>query len=149
MGQEKWFYVKLILYKKPNPLYAVNIIMYYLNCVCVRACVGVWFFTTSKIFHLSICINRIKQCNCFMNIKGALNLNRSHNTSLSMTWLIDWLSTHKNWYKSLKTEAAACAWGCDTSGNIPPCGVALRRTCRCTEFHRVKNANLRHPSAVC
>jgi len=27
--------------------------------------------------------------------------------------------------------------------------VALRRTCRCTEFHRVKNANLRHPSAKC
>ena len=27
--------------------------------------------------------------------------------------------------------------------------VALSRTCRCTEFHRVKNANLRHPSAVC
>jgi len=27
--------------------------------------------------------------------------------------------------------------------------VALRRTCRCTEFHRVKNANLRHPSAMC
>jgi len=26
--------------------------------------------------------------------------------------------------------------------------VALRRTCRCTEFHRVKNANLLHPSAV-
>ena len=26
--------------------------------------------------------------------------------------------------------------------------MALRRTCRCTEFHRVKNANLRHPSAV-
>jgi len=26
--------------------------------------------------------------------------------------------------------------------------VALRRTCRCTEFHRVKNANLRHSSAV-
>jgi len=26
--------------------------------------------------------------------------------------------------------------------------VALRRTWRCTEFHRVKNANLRHPSAV-
>jgi len=26
--------------------------------------------------------------------------------------------------------------------------VELRRTCRCTEFHRVKNANLRHPSAV-
>jgi len=27
--------------------------------------------------------------------------------------------------------------------------VALRRTCRCTEFHRVKNANLPHPSAMC
>jgi len=27
--------------------------------------------------------------------------------------------------------------------------VVLRRTCRCTEFHRVKNANLRHPSAMC
>jgi len=27
--------------------------------------------------------------------------------------------------------------------------VALRRTCRCTEFHRVKNVNLRHPSAMC
>jgi len=27
--------------------------------------------------------------------------------------------------------------------------VALRRTCRFTEFHRVKNANLRHPSAMC
>jgi len=27
--------------------------------------------------------------------------------------------------------------------------VALRRTCRCTEFHRVKNANLRHQSAMC
>jgi len=27
--------------------------------------------------------------------------------------------------------------------------VALRRTCRYTEFHRVKNANLRHPSAMC
>jgi len=27
--------------------------------------------------------------------------------------------------------------------------VALRRTCRCTEIHRVKNADLRHPSAMC
>jgi len=27
--------------------------------------------------------------------------------------------------------------------------VALRRTCRCTEIHRVKNANLLHPSAMC
>jgi hypothetical protein len=40
------------------------------------------------------------------------------------------------------------ARGCDTSGNIPSCEVALRRTCRCTEFHRVKNANLRHPSCT-
>jgi len=30
------------------------------------------------------------------------------------------------------------AWGCDTSGNVPPCRMALRRTCRCTEFHCVK-----------
>jgi len=27
--------------------------------------------------------------------------------------------------------------------------VALRRTCRCTEIHRVKNADLRHPPAMC
>ena len=27
--------------------------------------------------------------------------------------------------------------------------MTLRRTCRCTEFHRVKNANLRHPPAMC
>jgi len=27
--------------------------------------------------------------------------------------------------------------------------VALRRTRRCIEFHRVKNANLRHQSAMC
>jgi len=33
--------------------------------------------------------------------------------------------------------------------NIAPCGVTLSSTCRCTEFHRVKNANLRHPSAMC
>jgi hypothetical protein len=36
------------------------------------------------------------------------------------------------------------AWGCDTSGNIYPCWVALRRSCRCTESHRVKNANQLH-----
>ena len=39
--------------------------------------------------------------------------------------------------------------GCDTSGNIPPCGVGLRRTCGCTEIHRVKNADLRHQPAMC
>jgi len=27
--------------------------------------------------------------------------------------------------------------------------VALRRTCRCTEIRRVKNANIHHPSAIC
>jgi hypothetical protein len=47
------------------------------------------------------------------------------------------------------TKDPSSAWGCDTSGNIPLCGVALRRTCRCAEFHRVKNADLRHPSAMC
>jgi len=55
-----------------------------------------------------------------------------------------------NWnFQEILTKDPSSAWGCDTSGNIPPCGVALRRTCRCTEFHRVKNANLRHPSAMC
>jgi len=55
-----------------------------------------------------------------------------------------------NWnFQEILTKDPNSAWGCDTSGNIAPCGVALRRTCRCTEFHRVKNANLRHPSAMC
>jgi len=55
-----------------------------------------------------------------------------------------------NWnFQEILTKDPSSAWGCDTSGNIPPCGVALRRTCRCTELHRVENANLRHPSAVC
>ena len=49
-----------------------------------------------------------------------------------------------NWnFQEILTKDPSSAWGCDTSGNIPRCGVALRRTCRCTEFHRVKNANLR------
>ena len=44
-----------------------------------------------------------------------------------------------NWnFQEILTQDPCSAWGCDTSGNIPPCGVALRRTCRCTEFHRVK-----------
>jgi len=44
-----------------------------------------------------------------------------------------------NWnFQEILTKDPSSAWGCDTSGNIPPCGVALRRTCRCTEFHRVK-----------
>ena len=51
-----------------------------------------------------------------------------------------------NWnFQEILTKGPSSAWGCDTSGNIPPCGVALRRTCRCTEFHRVKNANLPPP----
>ena len=54
-----------------------------------------------------------------------------------------------NWnFQEILTKDLSSAWGCDTSGNVPTCGVALRRTYRCTEFHRVKNANLRHPSAV-
>jgi len=53
-----------------------------------------------------------------------------------------------NWnFQEILTKDPSSVWGCDTSGNIPPCGVALWRTCRCTEFLRVKNANLRHPSA--
>jgi len=51
-------------------------------------------------------------------------------------------------FQEILTKDPSSAWGCDTSGNISPCAVALRRTCRCTEFHRVKNANLRHPSAM-
>ena len=51
-------------------------------------------------------------------------------------------------FQEILTKDPSSAWGCDTFGNIPPCGVALRRTCRCTEFHCVKNANLRHPSAM-
>ena len=55
-----------------------------------------------------------------------------------------------NWnFQEILTKDPSSAWGCDTSGKIPPCGVALRRTSRCTEFHRVKNANLRHPSTMC
>ena len=55
-----------------------------------------------------------------------------------------------NWnFQEILIKDPSSAWGCDTSGNVPPCGVALRRTCRCTEFHRVKNASLRHPSAMC
>jgi len=55
-----------------------------------------------------------------------------------------------NWnFQEILTKDPSSAWGCDTSGNIPPCGVALWRTCRCTELHRVKNASLRHPSAMC
>ena len=55
-----------------------------------------------------------------------------------------------NWnFQEILTKDPSSAGGCDTSGNISPCGLALRRTCRCTEFHRVKNANLCHPSAMC
>ena len=54
-----------------------------------------------------------------------------------------------NWnFQEKLTKDPSSVWGCDTFRNIPPCGVALRRTCRCTEFYRVKNANLRHPSAI-
>ena len=51
-----------------------------------------------------------------------------------------------NWnFQEILTKDPSSAWGCDTSGNIPPCGVALSRTCRCTEFHRVKNAKSASP----
>ena len=45
-------------------------------------------------------------------------------------------------FQEILTKNPSSTWECDTSGNIPPCGVALRRTCRCTEIHRVKNADL-------
>ena len=55
-----------------------------------------------------------------------------------------------NWnFQEILTKDPSSAWGCDTSGNIPPRGVALTRTCRCTEFHRVKNANLASPVQHC
>ena len=51
-----------------------------------------------------------------------------------------------NWnFQEILTKDPSSAWGCDTSGNFTPCGVALRRTCRCTEFHRVKNAKSASP----
>jgi len=51
-----------------------------------------------------------------------------------------------NWnFQEILIKDPSSAWGCDTSGNIAPCGVALRRTCRCTEFHRVKNAKSASP----
>jgi hypothetical protein len=54
-----------------------------------------------------------------------------------------------NWnFQEILTKSPISACGCFTSANIPSCGVALRRTCRCTEFHRVKNADLRHPSCA-
>ena len=53
-------------------------------------------------------------------------------------------SKFANYFCELKfsgnTKNPSSAWGCDTSGNIPPCGVVLRRTCRCTEFHRERKS---------
>jgi hypothetical protein len=44
-----------------------------------------------------------------------------------------------NWnFQEILTKDPSSAWGCDTYWYIPPCGVALRRTCRCTEFHLLK-----------
>jgi len=51
-----------------------------------------------------------------------------------------------NWnFQEILTKDPSSAWWCDASGNIPPCGVALRRTCRCTEFHRVKKRKSASP----
>ena len=37
-----------------------------------------------------------------------------------------------NWnFQGILIKDPSSAWGCDTSGNILLCGVALRRTCRC------------------
>jgi len=38
-------------------------------------------------------------------------------------------------FQEILTKEPSSAWGCDTSGNIPPCAVELSRSCRCTEFH--------------
>ena len=36
-----------------------------------------------------------------------------------------------NWnFQEILSKDPSSAWGCDTSGNIPRCGVAVRRTCR-------------------
>jgi len=52
----------------------------------------------------------------------------------------------ENWnFEEILTKDPSSAWGCDTSGNIPPCGVALRRTCRCNEFHHVKKRKSSSP----
>jgi hypothetical protein len=54
-----------------------------------------------------------------------------------------------NWnFQEILTKDPSSAGGCDTSGNIPPCGVALSTTCRCTNQALVKNADLRHPSCT-
>jgi len=59
------------------------------------------------------------------------------------------LTIFVNWnFQEILTKDPSSAWECGTSGNIPPCGVVLRITCRCTEFHRVKNANMHHPSCT-
>jgi hypothetical protein len=68
---------------------------------------------------------------------------------VSLKFITNLLTILVNWnFQEILTKDPSSAWGCDTSGNILPCGVALSRTCRCTEFHCVKNTNLRHPSAV-
>ena len=84
--------MKVNLYKKPNTLYAVNIIMYALHCVCVCVCVCVCARARARVVlhneqNISFVYlqNSMKQCNNFINMKDLLNLNRSHNTLFSMT----------------------------------------------------------------
>ena len=75
--------------------------------------------------------------------------NRLRLRHIHVKFITNSLTIFVNWnFQEILTNDPSSAWGCDTSGNIPLCGVALRRTCRCTEFHRVKNANLRHPSCT-
>ena len=88
MGREKWFSEKSILYKKPNPLYAVNIIMYDVHCVCVCVCVFafvcVWvrvvLHDEQNISFACVFRNRMKECYSSINTKGVLYLNKNHNT---------------------------------------------------------------------
>ena len=90
-------------------------------CVCV---------VCACVVHVCVCV-----CVCVCFFKKF--------TTNSLTIFVNWN------FQEILTKDSSSVWGCDTSGNIPPCGVTLRRTCRCTEFHRVKNVNLRHPSAMC
>jgi hypothetical protein len=55
-----------------------------------------------------------------------------------------------NWnFQEILTIDPSSAWECDTSGNIPPCGVSCVIKCIVRGNQaRVKNADLRHPSCT-
>ena len=102
--------------------------MYVCVCVCIYiyVCVYIYIYDISSL--------RVNQLLYYFFFKFITN---------SLTIFVNWN------FQEILTKDPSSAWGCDTSWNIPPCGWALRWTCRCTEFYRVKNANLRHPSAMC